>query len=46
MGEGTTVHKHITDIASVAFTPMQGLEIVNPETAGFMSKVNGHEHFI
>ena len=32
-GGSTTVRKQISGTASVAFTPMQGLEIVNPGAA-------------
>ena len=39
-------HKQITGTTSVAFTPTKGLEIVNLETAGFMSIKNDHEPFI
>ena len=45
-GGNTTVHKQISGTVSVAFTPMQGLEIVNPKTAGFVSVMNYHECFI
>ena len=46
MGWQHNKHKQMSGTASVAFTPIQGIEIVNGETAGFMSVMNGHGHFI
>lgn len=44
-GGSTTVRKQIAGTASVAFTPMQGLEIVNPQAADKKAHAANEKYF-
>lgn len=44
-GGSTTIRKQISGTASVAFTPMQGLEIVNPGAAEQKARAANEKYF-